>query len=168
VDFKIVYLADHPKFVPVCASWAFDTWGRYNPSYTLNKRIDSFTQHCNKNVIPLTILALNQAAVPIGMASLRANDGIRPDLAPWLGSVFVDRSYRGRGIGASLVHEIHNIADQLGFKVIYLLTYEDTLPNWYAGLGWAELGADVCHGNPVNVMQIELKKERSESMQAAL
>lgn len=156
MDFRLVYLSDHRQLVPVCASWAFDTWGKYNASYTLDKRIESFTQHCNKDQIPLTILALNEDGVPIGMASLRSNDGIRPDLSPWLGSVFVDPPFRSRGIATRLVQEIGNIARGLGFKSIYLLTYEETLPRWYATLGWDERGVDVCHGNPVTVMQISV------------
>jgi len=96
--------------------------------------------------------------VPIGMASLRLNDGIRPDLSPWLGSVYVDPPYRRNGVAASLVNEIHSIAQEVGFEVIYLLTYENTLPKWYARLGWAELGVDNCHGNSVDVMQIKLQR----------
>lgn len=159
MDLKIVYLADHPKHVPVCATWAFNTWGKYNSLYTLEKRLDSFTQHCNKGQLPLTILAVDEAGRPIGMASLRANDGVRPELSPWLGSVYVDPAFRSKGIGARLVNAIHTIAQELGFKAIYLLTYEDTLPKWYEGFGWEELGLDVCHGNPVNVMQIEFAKQ---------
>ncbi|MEZ4536997.1 MAG: GNAT family N-acetyltransferase [Cyanobacteriota/Melainabacteria group bacterium] len=158
MKYKIVYLADHREFVPVCASWAFRTWGKYNLSYTLEKRVESFTQHCNKEELPLTIVALSQTAKPIGMASLRSNDGIRPDLSPWLGSVYVDLPFRGRGVAASLVRETHNIGHKLGFKILYLLSYESTLPQWYAKLGWNEIGVDNCHGNPVNVMQIELDR----------
>ncbi len=154
MNYKITYLADHSDLVSTCASWAFDTWGKYNSSYTLDKRIDSFSQHCNKDRIPLTILALNENDVPIGMSSLRSNDGIRPDLSPWLGSVYVDPPFRNKGVASQLVREIHKVAQELGFPKIYLLTYEDTLPTWYAKLGWTDIGTDVCHGNPVNVMQI--------------
>lgn len=150
----ISYLADHVDLVPTCASWAFNTWGKYNPSYTIDKRIASFNQHCNKDQIPLTILAHGVTGVPIGMSSLRSNDGIRPDLSPWLGSVYVDPPFRNKGVASQLVQEIHRIAKDLDFPKIYLLTYEDTLPNWYAKLGWTDIGTDVCHGNPVNVMQI--------------
>lgn len=52
----------------------------------------------------------------------------------------------------------HNIGHKLGFKILYLLSYESTLPQWYAKLGWDEIGVDNCHGNPVNVMQIELDR----------
>lgn len=153
---RFVYLDELRQLVGLCAWWAFKTWGRYNPAYTFSKRIDSFTQHCNTSEIPLTILSLDEEGLPVGMASLRQNDGIRPDLGPWLGSVYVYPQFRHRGIGASLVKEIEKRAFELGFKTIYLLTYEASLPHWYALLGWEEIGKDVCHGNPVTVMKIDL------------
>lgn len=156
MDPKIVYLADHRELVTTCATWA----GKYNSSYTLDKRIVSFGQHCNKDRLPLTILALNHENIPMGMSSLRPNDGIRPDLSPWLGSVYVEPAFRNNGIAAQLVQKIHSIAQELGFGRIYLLTYEDTLPAWYSRLGWTEIGKDVCHENPVSVMQIELDEAR--------
>jgi hypothetical protein len=153
---RIVYLSELSQLVGLCAWWAFKTWGKYNPSYNLTKRIENFTQHCNCDRIPLTVLYLNEEGLPLGMASLRDNDGIRPDLSPWLGSVYVDTLYRGKGIGSRLVREVQNIARQLGYEQVYLLTYEDTLPLWYSRLGWQEIGKDSCHGNPVTVMQIDL------------
>ena len=157
---KIAYLADHEELVPILASWAFSTWGCYNPSYTLEKRIESFNQHRQKDQIPLALVALSDDGTPMGMASLRPNDGIRDDLTPWLGSVFVEPRFRNRGIAASLVREIHRVSSELGFETIYLLTYEPTLPAWYARLGWDDFGEDACHGNQVNVMRLEHRKRQ--------
>ncbi|MCA9804640.1 MAG: GNAT family N-acetyltransferase [Cyanobacteria bacterium HKST-UBA02] len=151
-----IYLADHEQYIETCANWAFETWGRYNPSYTLDKRIASFREHCNKDRIPLTILSFDESERPTGMASLRPNDGIRADLTPWLGSVFVEPGSRRRGIATDLVLAIHEQARRLGYPAIYLLTYEDTLPDWYARLGWVTMGQDSCHGNPVTVMELVL------------
>lgn len=152
---EIVYLEDHNRFVHLCAVWAFKTWGRYNKEFTLEKRIESFSQHSRKNQIPLTILALDEGRA-VGMASLRPNDGIRPDLTPWLGSVFVDPLLRKQGIGQLLVEEVCRIAKELGYPKVYLLTYEPHLPLWYSKLGWQAVGHDICHGNPVTVMQFDV------------
>lgn len=154
---ELVYLSDHTRFLQLCAVWAFKTWGRYNKDFTLEKRIESFKQHSQKNQIPLTILALDDGRA-IGMASLRPNDGIRPDLTPWLGSVFVDPLLRSRGLGQLLVDEICKIAKELGYPRVYLLTYEDTLPSWYSRFGWQAISRDYCHGHSVTVMEIELNR----------
>lgn len=49
------------------------------------------------------------------MCSLRVNDGIRPDLTPWLGSLVVDPKYQKQGIGKMLVDEMKEKAKKLGF-----------------------------------------------------
>lgn len=154
---SFVYLGELEQLVGLCAWWAFKTWGKYNRAYTFTKRIESFTEHCNLDEIPFTVLYLSEEGLPLGMASLRLNDGIRPEIGPWLGSVYVDPSVRRLGIGARLVKEIERKAKEIGYDKIYLLTYEETLPNWYLKLGWKEVGEDVCHGNPVTVMEIDLK-----------
>lgn len=153
---RMVYLSELPQYVGLCAWWAFKTWGKYNPSYTLTKRIESFASHCNQSEIPLTILYLNKEGQPEGMASLRKNDGIRPDAGPWLASVYVEPNARRKGLGSWLVRQIQNKARELEYEKIYLLTYEQTLPKWYTQLGWKTIGQDVCHGNPVTVMEIDL------------
>ena len=153
---NFVYLAELKHLVGLCAWWAFKTWGKYNSAYTFTRRVESFARHCNLNEIPLTVLYIDDEGLPLGMASLRLNDGIRPDIGPWLGSVYVDPAVRARGIGTELVKEIERKARTLGYMKIYLLTYEDTLPDWYAGLGWKTIGKDVCHGNEVTVMELDL------------
>ncbi len=64
---------------------------------------------------------------PIGMASLRENDGIQPDLAPWLGSLVVAPAYRRRKIGEMLINIIKEKAKDFGYKKIYLLAFEPTM-----------------------------------------
>lgn len=154
---ELVYLSDNTRFLQLCAVWAFKTWGRYNHEFTLEKRVESFKQHSQKKQIPFTILALDDGRA-VGMASLRPNDGIRPDLTPWLGSVFVDPLLRNKGIGQLLVEEVCRLAKELGYPKVYLLTYEDSLPSWYSRLGWRTISRDVCHGHSVSVMEIELNQ----------
>ena len=152
---KLTYLADTPALVPLCAQWAFDTWGKYNSAYTLEKRIESFKQHCNKDQIPITFLAWADEQV-VGMASLRVTDGIRQDLSPWLGSLYVDDTFRGQGIGEQLIAAVKHKALMLGEQQIFLLTYEKSLPAWYASLGWQMVGDDTLFGNPITIMSSAL------------
>ena len=55
-------------------------------------------EHLNDDSIPLTFVAFFNDK-PVGMCSLRENDGIRPDLMPWLGSIVVAPDYQKQGIG---------------------------------------------------------------------
>lgn len=94
----------------------------------------------------------------MGMVSLRLNNGIRPELFPWLESFYVDKQHRGKGIGEKLVTEIKSKAEQLYYKELFLLTYEATLPDWHASLAWQEIGKDSLFNNPVTVMKIDLNR----------
>lgn len=152
-DFE--YLADRPDLIQTCAEWAFGAWGRYNAAATLEKRVESFQQHCNKTSIPLTLLAM-QSHTLVGTASLRENDGIRSDLRPWLGGLYVDKDSRGAGVGEKLISAIKSAAHSLGHQELYLLTYEASLPQWYGSLGWKEIGKDELFGSPVTIMKTKL------------
>jgi GNAT superfamily N-acetyltransferase len=152
---NFIYLADSPEFVQTCARWSFEEWGKYNPAATLQKRIEDFQAHCNKDHIPISLLAVIDNH-PVGMASLRANDGIRPDLTPWLGSLYVDAQFRGMGIGELLIAQIRTKTIALGYKELYLLTFEKSLPSWYSSIGWQEIGKDLLLNNPVTLMKITL------------
>jgi len=47
---------------------------------------------------------------PIGMASLRINDGLELDYTPWLGSIVVDPAFRSMKVGEYLLDSIKNKA----------------------------------------------------------
>ena len=93
------------------------------------------------------------AAAPIGTASLTPDDlETRPDLTPWLASVFVLAEYRRAGVGAALVEAVVAHARKLGVETLYLFT-EDRA-DFYERLGWSQIGSEVYRGHPVIVMKI--------------
>jgi N-acetylglutamate synthase-like GNAT family acetyltransferase len=90
------------------------------------------------------------------MCSLRKNDGIRPDLEPWLGSLVVDKDYQGLKVGQQLIDTVKSKACNLGYKKLYLFTLDPKIPAYYSKLGWKEIGKDEFKGTPVTVMSIDL------------
>jgi len=72
---------------------------------------------------------------PVAMCSLRIKDGIRSDLAPWLVFLYVEPEMRGLGIGEKLIHVVAEKALNMGYPKLYLLVFDQMLPNWYAKLG---------------------------------
>jgi len=109
-------------------------------------------QHLNQNSMPLTYVALLNK-VPIGMASLRENDGIRKDLTPWLGSLVVDPAFRKNNVGEKLIAAIKAKAIQFGYNTLYLLAFDPTIPQWYSKLGWEIIGTDYLFSHRVTVMK---------------
>ena len=155
MNFVITYLKEHPEHVSLLASWMFNTWGHYNSQSSLEKAQNKLNEHLNEDWLPLTMVALENNH-PVGMCSLRKNDGIRPDLEPWLGSLFVEPSHRGQGIGEQLIVEVVKKARILGYPKLYLLAFDSTLPDWYKKLGWQLIGMDELNGHPVSVMEVIL------------
>jgi hypothetical protein len=87
---KIDLLKNHPQVIPILAGIWYETLGKiYVPDVCITQVIKKFEEHLNDTNLPITCVAFYENK-PIGMCSLRENDGIRPDLTPWLGSLVVD------------------------------------------------------------------------------
>jgi predicted N-acetyltransferase YhbS len=72
----------------------------------------------------------------LGSASLIVHDmDTRPDLSPWLASVFVAPEHREQGIGTALVRRVIEEAQTLSVPNLYLFTTPDKR-DFYARLGW--------------------------------
>lgn len=112
-----------------------------------------FYEHANTDKLPMTFVAFDEKE-PVGMCSLRENDGIRPDLMPWLGSLTVQPEYQGQGLGRRLIDLTKEQAQKMGFEVLYLFAFDRTIPNYYQSLGWTIIDIDNFKGHPVTVMQI--------------
>ena len=86
-------LKNHPKSIPKLAIIWHDVLGKtWVPDIPVSRVIERFNDHLNDKTLPLTFVAIENN-MPVGMCSLRENDGIRPDLMPWLGSLVVDSAY---------------------------------------------------------------------------
>lgn len=87
---------------------------------------------------------------------LREKKGIRPDLKPWIGDLLVDKQYQKRGIGRMLINAAIKKSKQLGFKKLYLFTFDPVVSEYYQHLGWKKIGMDEFKSQPVTVMEIGL------------
>ncbi len=57
----------------------------------------------------------------------------RPDIYPWMISVFVDKNYRGKGVFRAMMESVKNNARKAGLKCLYLYTSYTGL---YEKFGW--------------------------------
>jgi len=105
---QIGYLADHAAFVPTLARWHHAQWSYLSPGDSVERRIAGLRKQSGRRQIPTTFVAYDTTKagdkVLIGSASLIAQDmDTRPELSPWLASVYVAAEHRRQGIGSSLV-----------------------------------------------------------------
>jgi N-acetylglutamate synthase-like GNAT family acetyltransferase len=153
---KIDLLKNHPDCINRLAEISYELIGKiWIPESTIENVVQKLRVHLNENTLPITYVALD-GTIPVGMCSLRQNDGIRPDLTPWLGSLVVDPLYQKQGIGNMLVDTIKHTAKDLGHAKLFLFAFDRTVPIYYARLGWNKIGLDEFKGHPVTVMEIGL------------
>lgn len=153
---EIAYLADCPEHVGQLARWHFGEWGHLNPGSALEEREARVRGRLGKGTIPTTFVALVDGVLA-GSASLVEHDmDVRPDLTPWLASVFVAPEFRRKGIGAALVERITEEAQALGVAQVYLFTLDQQ--RLYARSGYVELEELEYRGQQVSVMVLELAR----------
>ena len=135
---SIKTLNEFPQYAPILAYWSHIEW------YTKRKidfsdNVNSYIQRSQNNSLPITFIAFYDS-IPAGMVSLKMNDlWNRPDLAPWLASLFVYPKFRGLGISKQLVNAAVLSAKSFNFSKLFLFTGNNTdfdLRAFYSRLGW--------------------------------
>lgn len=154
-------LKNRPEHIPrLAAIWQKVLGSIWAPEVALDRVMERFKEHLNDASLPLTFVALENN-IPVGMGSLRKNDGIREDLRPWLGSLVVAKEYQHQGVGKLLVQAVVEKAHMLGFNHLYLFAFDPTIPEYYKRLGWKKIGMDEFKSHLVTVMEIALCQEES-------
>lgn len=152
---KIDLLKNHPNSIPAIASIWHEVLGKiWMPEIGIEEIESWYYEELNEE-LPLAYIAFKDQT-PVGTCSLQLNDGIRTDLKPWLGDLVVDPKYQKRGIGKMLLDAAIKKAKQLGFKKLYLFTFDPAVSEYYQHVGWKKIGMDEFKSRSVTVMEIEL------------
>jgi len=152
---RIEHLAAHPGAIARLAVWHQAEWGFLHPGGTVDEVASELQGHLEPGRIPTSFVALVDGEV-VGSASLLEHDlPERPELGPWLASLYVAPAYRRQGIGAALAARMVEEAARLGVPTLYLFTFDRE--GYYARLGWRRLAPALCHGHPVRVMTRDLR-----------
>ena len=151
---KLAYLVDHPEFYPLIAQWNWDEWH----TLLVERSAAEFEAWLRKNVrrhaIPTTLLALDGVAV-IGTVSIMDYDlELSNDLSPWLASLYVAPSHRGKGVGRALVQAAVEEATRLGFRSLYL--YTPGQEAFYSALGWKRVESIRYRERSITIMRRNL------------
>ena len=150
-------LKNHPLAIPQLVNIWFEVLGSvwFPETANVNTAIERYHKHLNESLLPLTFVALCDNT-PVGMVSLRHNDGLTSDWTPWLGSLVVHPQYTRRGIAQQLIHMVKLKAKELGYEELFLFALDKNLPIYYKKLGWQIIGLDEFKGHHVTVMKIIL------------
>jgi predicted N-acetyltransferase YhbS len=147
---RISYLADRPELAAQLIPGLLEHWSYVFPHQTASDRAAKFKTHLNYNELPIAWIA-HEGDRALGTAALRQNDFEgREDLSPWLGGVYVERGYRGRGIASDLCRVVEAKAHAQGVSRLYLFTHGQE--GLYERLGWSTLEPTTWHGHQCSIM----------------
>lgn len=119
-DFGIAHLADAPDALPALAQLFVETWEPYYGEDGPGDAGRDLDSCCNKNTIPLALVALDADRRVLGTAALKPESiASHPHLTPWLAALVVSPPERGGPLCAALVNAIEDEARRLGFDKLY-------------------------------------------------
>jgi GNAT superfamily N-acetyltransferase len=143
-------LADISEAIPILAGWLHDEW------HAFDGRAKGFIEaelkgNLNRDLVPISFIAQSEGHL-LGTVSLDTSDLAPFDyLSPWLASLYVVPSARGRGIGHALVRHAQQFATSHAFCPIYLWTPGST--RLYESCGWRVFERSTYNSKPITLMR---------------
>jgi GNAT superfamily N-acetyltransferase len=130
---EIYYLMDYPLYMPIIAFWNYREW--HFGKQPFDEIIARYRQRLQRDSVPTTLIAMEDT-IPVGSVSIKLDDlPERPDLNPWLASLYILPDYRGRDIGRRLLRAGEASALAAGVGRLYLFTH--TAAGLYEKEGWS-------------------------------
>lgn len=153
---KIDHLKNHPGTIPILAQIWYDVLGKiWFPELDVQQILSLTYDELNNPNETTSFIALYDG-IPVGFCTFKRQEEFRPDLGPWLADLVVAPKHQKQGIGKMLVDTVRRNAKDLGFKKLYLFSFDPNIPEYYEHLGWRKIGMDEFKSRPVTVMEVEL------------
>jgi GNAT superfamily N-acetyltransferase len=132
---QIQALRDRPEFIGQVAALIHNEWPHEFEGISLQAWTEQF--QTLEGLDRTTFIAIEDSRL-LGTACLDIEDlPERPDLSPWLASVYVIPKARSRGLGSQLVRAVEQEAWKQGVPRLHLHTTDRE--RFYAGQGWKTL-----------------------------
>ena len=120
---NIALLADVMEAISVLARAFTEEWEPYYGARGPGDATGDLTACCNREDIPLALVALDDKAQVLGTAALKPDPiETHRHLGPWLAALLVLPGHRGMGVGTALVTAIEDEARRLQYGAIYTAT----------------------------------------------
>lgn len=133
---EIKYLSENKEYIPIVSEWIYREFVKgIRPNMTI-KKIQGVLNLCRKDKFPITLIAIENKKC-VATVSIFKNDLKTLNYTPWLGSLYVAKEYRNKGIGAILISKVIDISISLGYSKLYLRT--ENASEYYSRLGWKYL-----------------------------
>ncbi|MBW2622178.1 MAG: GNAT family N-acetyltransferase [Deltaproteobacteria bacterium] len=150
-NIRVGYLPDNKTTISTLAAWHNGMW----PHGSIEYRKMHLRSQVGSRDIPTTFVAMSGKTL-LGSASLVRQDlKVRPQLSPWMATVFVAPKYRKYGVGSALVKQVVQEAGRLNKEALYLFTPDKE--KFYLALGWSVIERIFYRGEQQSIMKIHPK-----------
>ena len=157
-ELRIEPLADHVDKIPILADWLYREWGYLEPQSSKEWVASRLAERLQRSTVPICFVALNirdETPRLVGTISVKFREmELYPQLHYWVGSLLVEDSQRGQGIGSELVRHVVAWGREQRIETMHL--YTKGQEGFYAALGWQTIATPVYRGEATTVMRISL------------
>ena len=129
-------------------------WGHLYTNWDKSKALAEFQPQKTDGSLPATLVLREDEQVAGSVSLLYGDCEARPDLDPWLGSLYVFPEFRGRGHAGRLIEAATRFAADAGVGELYVFTESA------AGLlrlhDFHSLERTMLHGQPIEILRCDL------------
>ena len=149
---RVVTVAEQPELASLVARWRVQVFFTQPGGYTVDEMTALILKPPGG---PNKTFVLLDGDRPVGTAGLMRGDlESRPDLTPWLGGLYVEPGFRGRGHATTLVRQVEDAARAVSVSILWLYTL--SADGLYLHLGWQHVGSEQENGHDVMLMRRDL------------
>ncbi|MBU1305632.1 MAG: GNAT family N-acetyltransferase [Alphaproteobacteria bacterium] len=148
MSIEILNLRDARQFMPDIADRLWHAWGQFSGE-TLADEVAALEAVVAAPAFPFTLVALVDGAFAGTVSGIASDLDERPELGPWVASLWVEPGHRGAGIARTLVEQATATLFAQGNTRVYLYAIPP-LQALYLGMGWTlveekfgKLGVDI-------------------------
>ncbi len=151
-NYKITKITDRPELKESAAGWFHSKWKIPVKAY-----LDSMDEAIAGNgTVPEWYVVMDGDAIIGGLGVIENDFHDRKDLAPNVCAVYVEKTYRCRGIAGKMLHFVCDDMAQKGVDTLYLVTDHTS---FYERYGWEFLCMVQGDGEP-DMTRMYIHKQR--------
>ena len=155
---RIEPLAANPGFIPELARIFRAEWSHLVPAWSEEDFLATVRQRARVSGLPFSLVLKDEVGDLAGVVSLKESDlDARPELGPWLASLYVKPALRRQGHALSLIGAMEAEARLRGYRQLYLFT--EDLVDFYGRRGYRILDLGERAGHSVTIMVKELASQ---------
>jgi len=149
---RIASVSKQPELAALVAEWRVSAFFDHPGRYTVREMTALILRPPGG---PNETFVLFDNGRAVGTAGLMRSDlESRPDLTPWLGGLYVEPAFRGRGHATALVRQVEEFARAASVSTLWLYTLN--ADGLYLRLGWQHAGTEHEDGRDVMLMRRDL------------